>query len=409
MAGLWAVLAGTTSAGSALAADDTWTALGSLPPGQDGPVFALAVDPASDQVLLAGTGGGAVLRSEDGGATWRAVRSGLGRGVAALAFDPGRPTTVLAGTRGAGIWQSWDAGLTWQQQPGAEGRTVRAFAFPGSGVALAGGDEGVLASRGDGPWSPSGLSQVRVSALAAGASGQVLAGGDSSQGSEPLPLYLSADGGQSWTSAPAASGLSSVQAPGGSSMVSALLATSGPLLMGTNDGLFASSDAAATWQQLTGGGALPIADFSAIATAPRRPQRLYVASDGGASDQGGIWVSTDAGADFATLSPPLPEVTALAVSSDEVPRVVVATFRPDDHGVALWTYRDAGGPPSNTVVGATGAGVPAPSPPPAAGAPAPAWRELLGRPETPYVAIGLAALLAVIAALGAYVRHGRAW
>src|SRR5262249_40814484 len=234
---------------------------------------------------------------------------------------------------------------------------VRAFAFPG-GAVMAAGDEGLMASRDGGLWSSAGLPQVRVSALtilpAAGGGATVIAGGDGTRGGEALPLVSSADGGRrraagadggrNWTAVP-------VGAPGavvgGSSMVAALASSQAPrsLLMGTNTGLFATRDAGASWQQLTGGGALPATDVSSLAVSPRRADRLYVASDGGGSPQGGLWVSSDAGGHFASLAPPLPVVTALAVTGDDTPTLVVATFRPTDHAGPLWTYHHAARPP----------------------------------------------------------------
>ena len=162
MAGAGVLAAGSTAAG----AGDTWTPAGPLPVRVDAPVFALAADPADGARLLAGTGSGALLRSTDGGASWKVARAGLGRGVAALAFDPAHPGVALAGTRGAGVWRSADGGATWQQQAGTEARSVRAFAFA-KGAVLAGGDQGVLASRDGGPWTAAGLAPVRVSARTA--------------------------------------------------------------------------------------------------------------------------------------------------------------------------------------------------------------------------------------------------
>ena len=396
LAGGGALAAATAGAA---AVDDVWVPAGPLPARPDAPVFALAADPAGGGRLLAGTATGAVLRSADGGATWSAARPVLGAAVAALAFDPARPGVALAGTRGDGVWRSGDAGATWQREPGTESRTVRAFAF-WRGAALAGTDQGVLVGRDGGPWTPTGLAQVRVSALAAtdDATGPLLvAGGDATQGGEALPVYVSGDGGRTWS--PAASA-------GGSTMVAALSAA-GPLLMGTDAGLFASADRGATWQRLTGGGVLPATDFSARAAAPRHPERLYVASDGGGSDRGGLWSSSDGGAHFTALAPPQPELTALVVSADDVPEVVVATFRPADHAIAVWTYRDAVGEPAGTAPSPVPSARPAPSRPPAvAGRPA-TWRALLAAPETPFLAVAAVCLAAVAAALAAYVRRGR--
>src|SRR5262249_57161069 len=95
-------------------------------------------------------------------------------------------------------------------------------------------------------------------ASSSGANGTVIAGGDATQGTEPLPLFSSTDGGQTWAAV-------SVTGPagvvGGSSMVSAL--ANGPalaqgvrtLFMGTNTGLFMNRDQGGNWPQVTCGGA----------------------------------------------------------------------------------------------------------------------------------------------------------
>jgi hypothetical protein len=402
------LLGGTASA--APPADNTWTALAALPQPQDRALLALAVDPNDGRVLLAGTAGGELYRSADGGQSWRLARSGMARGVAAIAFSPFKAGLVLAGTRGGGVWRSNDSGGSWQPQPGTESRSVRAFSFT-KNVTLAGTDQGVLVSRETGGWSGSGLSQVTVSALAAPAVNdpiRLVAGGDASRGNEALPLFSSGDGGQSW--APMSGTV------GGSSMVAMLAAgplpaqqSVRPLLMGTNTGLFLSTDNGATWQQLTAGGSLPATDFTAAAFVNNHADRFYVASDGGVSQQGGLWSSGDTGGHFNSLNPPLPSVTALAVSGDDTPTVYAATFNGSDHAVMLWSYRDAGGQPRGP------AAVPAATPGPrgkvaAAAAPHPSrgwFLALLSGPEAPYLALGALALLALLTAAVTHFRRVR--
>jgi photosystem II stability/assembly factor-like uncharacterized protein len=401
--------AGITAA--AAGSDNTWTPAGAFVEKLNSPIFALAVDPADGRRTLAGTATGTIYLSTDGGASWKSVEKDAGHAVLALAFDPTRPGTVLAGTRGGGILHSGDGGQSWQAQQGGETRIVRAFAFL-SGVALAASDQGVLRSHDGGSWTSAGLAQVRVSALAvmpgsgAAANGTVVAGGDATQGTDLLPLYSSADGGQHWAGVPV-SGSGGVV--GGSSMVAALAggpaAGQGPrgLLMGTNTGLFMSRDSGASWQQLSGG-----TDFTSLVVAPRRADRLYVASDGGGSASGGLWVSSDAGGHFASLAPPQPEVTAVAVTADTAPALVVATFRPTDDSVAVWTYRDAGGKPQGPAVLS-----PAPGTAPAVrGASRPGinplgWLAWFARPETPYLALGAAGIAVIVLAALAYLRRGR--
>ena len=403
-------LASPLSAAAAPPSLNTWVPLASLPEPQDRPVLALAVDPADSRQVLVGTAAGQIYRSTDGGESWRLAKGGLGRGVVALAFNPLKPGVVLAGTRGSGVWRSQDGGASWQVQPGTETRSTRAFGFARA-VTMVGTDQGVLVNREGGPWSSGGLNQVTISALAVAAVNdppRFVAGGDTTRGAEAVPLFSSADGGETWAAEPGSLA--------GSRMVAMLTAgpllaqqSIRPLLLGTNSGLFMSLDNAATWQQLTGGGVLPATDFNAGGFVTSHPDRFYVASDGGSSDLGGLWSTADAGAHFSSLKPPLPAVTALAVSNDETPTLYVATFRGSDHAVLLWSYRDAGGPPQPPV-----AGLPAPasnsSGQPSAAVPGrrAGWLlALLSGPEAPYLGAGAAALLVLLLALVTHFRRAR--
>ncbi len=392
------------------APDNTWTQLAPLPERLDSPVFALAVNPADNQQLLVGTGTGNLYRSTDGGASWKLARSVSGRAVVSLAYNPFKPSTVLAGTRGGGAWSSSDGGANWLQMQGTETRTVRSFGFT-RGATAAGSDQGVLIGRdGGAPWKGMGLTQVNVGALAiAGPAdpARLVAGGDGSRGPEPLPLFASGDGGQSW---------SPVAAAAGSTMVSTLAAgppppkqEQRPLLMGTNAGLFASADSGASWAQVTGGGLLPATDFTAVAWTASHGDRFYVASDGGGGDKAGLWATADSGLHFTSLKPPEAAVTALAVSGDETPSLFTASFRPADHAVLLWGYRDAGGAAQPPAAGV--APVPQAAAPGAATARRAAFRNwpvlLLTGPEAPYLALGAGAILVLLVAMAAYVRRGR--
>jgi hypothetical protein len=398
---------------SAGSSPSTWSPLAALPERLDSPLFALAVDPSDGQRVLVGTPTGNLYRSTDGGASWRLVSSRLGRGVLTLAFDPFRPGAALAGTRGGGIWHSHDGGASWQADPGSESRTVRTFGFARQ-LSAAGTDTGVLVNRGGGSWAQAGLGQVAVSAMAVATVDPVrlVIGGDTTRGTEALPLFGSGDGGLSWQPVEGA--------VGGSSMVASLAA--GPaagasgtrsLVMGTNTGLYGSADSGATWGAVTGSGGLPATDYTAVAFAASDPGRFYVASDGGASPQGGLWSTTNGGTQFTSLSPPVASVTALAVFGDKQPLVYVATFRPIDHAVMLWGYWDTGGAVHQPVGGvpspaASGAATPTGQVQPHAGAPGLGWLVAVVRgPEIPYVALGLAAAVVLVLAVVAYARRTR--
>ena len=385
------------------AASDTWTALAPLPERLSQPVLALAADPAGG-ALLAGTASGVIYRSSDGGATWT-VASRTGHEVDTIAFSPLATGLVLAGTRGGGVLISTDGGTTWRQDPGSGGTTVRSVAFAKS-VTVAGTDHGLMLKPAGGRWTAGGLPQISVSALAAAAvndPAMVVAGADTTQGQESLPLYQTSDGGSLWStlSGPAS----------GSSMVAALAAgplPSGgsvrPLVLGTNSGAFISNDNGSTWSSLS---ALPATDFTQAAFVDGHSDQFYVASDGGGSASGGLWYTGDGGKSFRSLAPPIASVTALSVVVDQTPVIYAATFRGADHAVTLWTYRDAGGKPTT----AAGAVPPLASVSRRTAAAAPTaidWKSALLRgPEAPYLVVGLAAVLVLVVALGTYARRGR--
>ncbi|MDQ6898315.1 MAG: hypothetical protein M3072_02195 [Candidatus Dormibacteraeota bacterium] len=389
--------------------NDTWQRLAQLPEAIDEPLLALGVSPSEPATLLVGTPAGNLYRTSDAGQSWKPVKRQLGGPVTSVVFDPYKAGSVVVGTHGAGAWRSGDGGQTWALQSGSEGRSVRAIAF-GPGLTLVGSDQGALLSHDGAPLTPSGPQTLGVSAVAVVQSGQparLVIGADASRAQEVLPLFASGDGGQSWAVA--------ANDVGASSMVSALAAgpapegSPRPLLLGTNAGLYSSRDGAGSWQQLTGDPALPAGDFSALAFSDRSDQ-FYAASDGGGSDAGGLWQTTDGGSHFRALEPPIHAVTALAVSRGTQPVLYAASFRPVDHAVFLWSYRDAGGAPQ------TGSGaVPTPKPIAQVGAPGPnrvlnpvaEARYLLHGPETPFIAIGLVSLLVLVLAMGAYAGRAR--
>jgi photosystem II stability/assembly factor-like uncharacterized protein len=398
-------------AGPAAAAnpDSTWVQL-ALPEPMTQPVFALAVDPTANQALLAGTASGAIWRSADGGQTWKLVHRDAGHAVLTIAFNPYKPGVALAGTRGSGILRSADGGVTWQSQPGTDTAESRAFAFAKTAVE-AGTDRGVLVARDSATgWAPLGLGQLSVSSLAVAAvndPARLIAGADASRAGETLPLYLSPDGGGSWS---LVQGISTA-----STIVAALAAgplppkaDTRPLLLGTNTALYQSTDNGATWAQLTGGGVLPATDFNTTAFAGTHPDRYYVASDGGGSDRGGLWYSGDAGQHFGSLQPPVPDITALTVSSDEQPIVYVATFRPGDHLVTLFAYHDTGAPPKPLAQALAPVPSAAPNGGPVLVPTSQNWLvALLSGPEAPYLVVGCAAVLVMFLAAFAYLRRGR--
>jgi photosystem II stability/assembly factor-like uncharacterized protein len=403
----WAL---SLSAASALAVaparpDNGWVPLGALPEQLDSPVFALAVSPLDPAIVLVGTGSGTIFRSTDAGNTWAAVGHGLGRGVLTIQYSPFRAGLVYAGTRGAGLWKSPDGGVNWSKQPNVTSNTVRSLGFAKS-ITLVGADGGLFASRDGTTWAPYlSFAPLSLSAIAVAAVNdppKFLAGADASKGDESLPLFISQDGGTSW---------SNVKSLGSSTMVGAAAAgapsgTSRPVVVGTNAGAFLSNDGGSTWAQVAG---LPAIDFTSAVYVANHADRFYIASDGGGTQSGGLWSTADAGQSFRSLVSPIGSVTALALTAEEAPTVYTATFRPIDHLVMLWAFHDTGGTPIAPEIAVPPAAGPAfaPAAAPPTGKGGFSLVRLVTSPESPYIGLGVVAVFVLLAALVLQVRRGR--
>jgi len=401
---LWAVTFAAIGASAQTLAPSTWVALKPLPHQGRSAILALAVDPGNDQALIAGNSEGSLLRSTDAGASWVSVHSGKSV-TTTIAFNQFKPGVVLAGTRGGGVLVSRDGGATWSAASGLDGRSVREFSFSLTVIAAA-TDMGVFISTDGSVWSQSGLADKSIDTLAVAAVHvpvRMFAASDGPLATGTLPMFQSADGGATWAPVnPAISGTYVVKLAAGPLPP---VGDTRPLIAGTNAGLFSSTDNGASFTPLSGGAQLPSTDYTQIAFVTDHFDRFYAASDGGGSGAGGLWRTSDAGLSFTSLAPPMRSITALAVSNDESPVLYVATFRPSDHVAALWAYHDTGGTPlgplgSPTPVASEARGHASSS----AGS---GLLDLLRSSQTPYIALGLGALLVVMLAAVAHLRGRR--
>jgi photosystem II stability/assembly factor-like uncharacterized protein len=385
-------------------APSTWAALKALPHQGRSAIFALAVDPANNQVVIAGNSEGTLLRTGDAGSTWTSVHRGKSISTT-IAFSPFKPGLVLAGTRGGGALLSRDGGASWSVPGGLDGRSVRAFGFSLTTIAAA-TDKGVFISDDGGSWSQSGLADRSIDAIAISVIHvpiRILAASDGPLSAGNLPMFQSGDGGATWSPLnPGISGTYVVKLTAGPLPP---VGDTRPVVVGTNAGLFASSDNGASFTPLSGGGELPSTDYTQVAFITDHFDRFYAASDGGGSGAGGLWRTNDSGQTFTSLAPPMRSITALGVSNDESPTLYVATFRPSDHAAALWIYHDTGGTPQGPL------GSPAPvasgartAPPSSPGS---TVLDLLRSSQAPYIGLGLGALLVVLLAVVAHVRGRR--
>lgn len=264
----------------------TWTAIA-----RPAPVWRiLRITPSptrAGRVFVIGTNGFEVYRSDDAGDDWVRINV-LGQQVTAIGVDPVDPDLVYAGHRGT-VYRSTDGGATWtgpfftgisggdpfggfatdSRLPG----TVFALVRGASGGISRSDDEGIM-------WTPTAtatsMGWIRTLAFDPFDVQTLYAGGAT------FRVRKSVDGGSTW--ADAAAGL-----PAGDVNDLVALGTPGALLAATQNGLYRSTDAAATWAPVT-------ATFSAreaftLAADPSQPSRAFVAvyaglfatSDGGAS------------------------------------------------------------------------------------------------------------------------------
>jgi hypothetical protein len=381
----------------------TWVELSPLP--QQGHIFALGVDPANNRVLIAGTEAGSLVRSADGGSTWKLAHSGSAR-LRTIAFSPNKPGLVLAGTNGTGALASMDGGLTWAPVKGMDGRSVRVFAFALT-LFAAGTDRGVYVSTDGLSWRQSGLPNTSIGSLAVTAVHDpvhLVAGSDAASTAGGTQLFQSTDAGTTWAQMRASISGNAVSCVAAGPLPPA--STIRPLIVGTNAGLFTSRDNGVTFTPNSGGGLLPSTDYTQIVFVTTHFDRYYTASDGGASVSGGLWRTRNAGRRFVSLAPPMPSVTSLAVSNDEVPILYVATVRTADQVAALWAYRDTGGtpqgPPSKATPSASGSRTTPLAPAGASGV-----LEFLLSSRTPYILIGLVALIVIVFAVVSHFRGRR--
>ena len=305
-----------------------WTSGG---PPSNSRVSQIAVDPQSPQNLYA-IANLKIFKSTDGGRNWNLLAS---QDAVTLAVDPRRPMRVFIGTVD-GVLVSTDGGASW---------TSAGLAFVQSIWIDPSRPDTVYASRanilpqgyyrtvdGGSNWSPLNfpISGRDVAAFTVGPDGTVFIGSTSGA------IFLSRDGGESWT---AASSSPSLPSPG-SLLVDPVTPTT--LYASTSSGLFRSVDSGASWERRGNGSP------SSLAIDPTNPAVLYAGALGG-----GLWKTVDAGQTWKQLGVGAPfvagsAVIALAIDPQSPMTVYSGTasqglFRSDDGG-ATWVRSDEGLP-----------------------------------------------------------------
>jgi FG-GAP-like repeat len=269
-----------------------------------GRVAAIAVDPGNPAHVLAGGANGGVWESQDRGGSW-APRTdhAATTTVGAVTFDPTNPRTVYCGTGegnwwaylGAGILRSTDGGATWTQLCTAP--------FVGQGF------YDLVVDHGNGQHL-----------LAATTSG----------------LYVSADGGVTWTLSRGTRTWAISMAPIGG--------TSAEILAACADGAFSSTNGGSTWTAVALPGSPGAFDRLSVALAPSNPSVAYAWGARGSTAY--LW--RRAGGTWTAVTPPGASTGQawydwfLAVSPDNDSQIylgAIDAYRGNLSG-STWTFID---------------------------------------------------------------------
>ena len=248
-------------------------------------VLALAQDPATPGILIAGTRNG-LYKTVDGAAHWQPVDAVIGDGqIKVLTFDADTHR-LYSGTQ-QGIWKSDDAGATWSPlpaEPANRNITSLTIAHDSAHSLYAGTSEG---------------------------------------------LFRSHDHGATWTQVSKGLKIPSIAAfaldPTRPNIVYA----------GTGDGAYKSEDSGDTWHSITSGKTnLPV---TALLVDPRHPDTLYM----GTSFVGGLFKSKDGGKSWQRIQGEefTPSITALVFPTADTKRLIAGSsfyasvFISNDEGV----------------------------------------------------------------------------
>lgn len=328
-------------------------------------VQTIAIDPTSPATLYAGTltpdgvASVGIFKSTDAGASWTAINEGLADPLAgfapldveALAVNPRNPQTILAGTRFSEIFKSVDGGATWKPKTlGGINVALETAAFQfdpsGSSTIYAASTQGFLRSTDGGEtWNTFGNAGNPFYSLAIDptSASTLYAGTVNGNG-----IFKSTDSGNRWSAVN--KNLPVNQSAGTTYLPLTLTLVVDPSKSSTlyagsyGNGVFVSTDGAATWAPATSG--MRSAYVASLLFAPGQSSTIYAGTYGGgvyqSLDGARSWSPATTGINLslvrALAADPAAGNTVYAAVSDGVQKSVDAggTWRAANNGLPVF-------------------------------------------------------------------------
>ncbi len=280
--------------------------------------------------VSAAASGAGVNAAYFGAVHWRLIGPFRGGRALAVTGVPGQPNHFYFGAVDGGVWESWDAGRTWnpifdRQDIGSIGAIAVAPSDPrtlyvGTGEAdmrsdIAYGDGVYKSNDGGKSWAHIGLIDTKqIGAILVdprSANVAYVAALGHPYGPNPeRGVFKTSDGGKTWSKVlyknADTGAISLAMEPGNPDVIYAALWQTRrppwnvyPPSNGPGSGLYKSSDAGATWTQLTGGLPAHVGHIG-LSISAAAPHRVYANVDS-SPGLGGIYRSDDAGASWTHL------------------------------------------------------------------------------------------------------------
>lgn len=288
------------SKGLAKTSSSFWSALG--PGNIGGRVRSIVISPTNSSVILAGSVSGGIWKTTDGGASWAPKTDAVGiLSIGSMVVDPTNSSVVYAGTGegwsnvdaiyGGGIYKSTDFGDTWTLLPSTIGASITHF---GNIMKLAADPSGNI------------YAATRDVKLGYGPTSSSTSGG----------LYKSSDGGTSWTAINSATFATNYFRPTDVLPISSSIIVYAVNANGaTLGGIYRTTDGGTNWNLVSLN--LPTSNYRRISLAqdPNNANTVLAVFEStdlttsGNAGLKGIYKSTDAGATWNQLTSP-PKITS---------------------------------------------------------------------------------------------------